>query len=530
MNRSKIAALLPRQYALLLCALFFLWPAVVNGGPFFFDDTTAYIRGVDAAAYRITGVPSDWTVQPDQSDTPAVAPNHATGAAPSSAAPRAPAIPTKPVLLGRSAYYGAILYLGIIFDSFWSVLLLQALVTAAVLLTLVRHFVDPANERRFAFATTGTFVLAAVTPLPFFVCLLMPDLFSGLAIVAAAIVLCGWKHERRLVRLGLAAVLTLAALVHSSSILLIAGMGVVFAMWTVVRTRIHPQQEACRSTVAVRILPAAILMSCALLGLGGEALFSVAITSMTGQPPIRPPFLTARFVDDGPGTQYLRAQCDHAPFLLCQYVERLPTPSDGFLWDKNPHTGVFMTLTPEKQRILASEQSRFVLASVQHAPVAAAKMLAHDFALQIGKTGLGEFNYTDAQRQTFNLKIPREPLSSVQRSLAYSRGVTTFPFEVLSLLLTVGSLGVFLWCWRQRSSAMPGFAYAAVGVLGVGINDLICGCLSTPHDRYQMRVIWVLPATALLILIAQRWRTTPQQVGAGATVGRASAPAASVGR
>jgi hypothetical protein len=31
------------------------------------------------------------------------------------------------------------------------------------------------------------------------------------------------------------------------------------------------------------------------------------------------------------------------------------------------------------------------------------------------------------------------------------------------------------------------------------VNAAVCGVLSTPHDRYQSRVIWLLPFVAVLL-------------------------------
>jgi hypothetical protein len=35
-------------------------------------------------------------------------------------------------------------------------------------------------------------------------------------------------------------------------------------------------------------------------------------------------------------------------------------------------------------------------------------------------------------------------------------------------------------------------------VFGVIVNAVVCGVMSGPHDRYQARVAWLLPALALI--------------------------------
>ena len=34
-------------------------------------------------------------------------------------------------------------------------------------------------------------------------------------------------------------------------------------------------------------------------------------------------------------------------------------------------------------------------------------------------------------------------------------------------------------------------------------NSIICGALAGPYERYQARVIWLVPFTALVVLVAQ---------------------------
>lgn len=490
MTRCEISRLRPVQYLLLLASVMLLWPGVVNNGPFYFNDTTAYVRGVDAAVFRATGISSVWTVKTPK---PAAA---APEKAPVVVAPRAP-IDSRPVLLGRSAYYGIILYFGVFLHSFWAVMLLQALIATSVVMILLRHFIDPGEGRRFAIVTVAMLALLSMTPLPFFVCLLMPDLFSGITIVAAAVVLVGWRRERPLVRGYLVAVLALTALVHSSNVLLIGSLAVSFAAWTLIRTR--------RASGGItRLIPPAVLLGCALVGLAGESAFTAAITNITGQAPIRPPFLTARFVDDGPGTAYLRANCSHSDLLLCDFVDRLPAPSDGFLWDPDPRTGVFMAVSATEQRRLAAEQLPFVLASVRNDPLATAAMLARDFATQVGKRGLSEFHYNGEQKRYFEAKLPPAVFADVRRSPAYRGTIPLAPFETISVLMSIAAAAILLSSCFRRSHGAPLAGYAAIALGGVLINDLVCGCLSTPHDRYQMRVIWVLPAVAAVLLIARR--------------------------
>src|SRR5271165_6043769 len=123
---------------LLFLALALLWPALYNGQPFFFHDTTAYVRGADAGFVKLTRHRTAWT-WPDDQDTVS------SGQVPDSrgatdtidgqlasrleSLPRMNSLKEKVVMAGRSPYYGALLYLGEITGGFWASVFLQGLAT-----------------------------------------------------------------------------------------------------------------------------------------------------------------------------------------------------------------------------------------------------------------------------------------------------------------------------------------------------------------------------------------------------------------
>src|SRR5262245_29379939 len=98
-----------------------LWPAFVNGEPFYMPDTPSYIRGADGAVHELTGATSTWSNEFHKrfaEPSPA-----STSAAPvvsgSTDGPR-PAAEPSVVLKGRSIYYGALLYAAQWLGNFWA--------------------------------------------------------------------------------------------------------------------------------------------------------------------------------------------------------------------------------------------------------------------------------------------------------------------------------------------------------------------------------------------------------------------------
>ncbi|MEH3123952.1 MAG: hypothetical protein PGN16_18620 [Sphingomonas phyllosphaerae] len=484
-----LTRLVPRQFVLLLLAPLLAWPAMVNGSAFFFDDTAAYIRGVDALAVRTLGRSSDWTIERTlkvAQRTPQTARAKQTIVAPTVRAE--PGSTNKPILTGRSPFYGALAYLGVLFGTFWIVVAVQTLAATAALIGVVRHAVDPARERAFMTTAVAVIAIALLTPLPYFACMLMPDIFAGLAILAAAVLLSGWRRETPAGRVGWVALAGYGALTHSATTLILLAIAGSAGLLLLVRRRIglHPR--------AIALVAAA-----GLLGLVGDTSFGIAIERATGAPPIRPPFLTARLTADGVGTDYARAHCATEHWVICRHLDQLPLHSDSFLWSGDPATGVFTAASPAEARALSDEQMRFVFAVLRDRPVATLGASLNAMGEQFTQVGLPEFRYASAEFQNFERKIPSSVVAQLRTTAAF-RG--TMPIDLIGALtwpLLLASVMVIGWAARRadlREQALLG----AWTLLGWIANVAICGALSTPHERYNMRVIWLLPIAASVIV------------------------------
>jgi len=483
-REDRITPLRAWQYALVLLGLLMLWPAWVNGVPFLFRDTTAYVHAADAAMLRATGHATAWS-----NDTVVRA-----SAVRAVAMPAGEAAAAAPVLLGRSIFYGLLGYLGAVTGSLWTVVVVQALVVGAVIVGVVRHLVDPASPR-FAGAVAAATLALATTPLAWFASMVMPDVMTGLAVVAAAVLLAGWQREQWRGRAFWFAVLAYAALVHSSHVLILLTLGSLALLFARARARAG----------------AAVVIVAALVGVTGEAAFARGIEAMTGSAPIRPPFVTARLAEDGPARAWLDRHCGTSDFHLCRYRARLPINSDLFLWSEEPASGVFKAVPVAEQRALSAEQPRFVWAVVRDRPIEVAAVAVAAIGRQFAAWRLSEFNHDlypdDARAITERLPPGEQRVFMASRAF---RGVMPIHLaEIAALAWAVLGIAGAVWLTlRQRRSAAAGFAAVLVG--GWMIDVMVCGALSTPHDRYQARILWVL-ALVPMILVAARFDAAPRR-------------------
>ena len=469
---------------ILLGAVILLWPTVVNRGPFFLADTTSYVRGGDAAAYQLFGAKTDWTgrffdrYQPQQKPAPEMIARPATGDGP-------------PVTLaGRSIYYGAFLYVadGIAGLSFAAAL--QALLAAVCIFWTVDRFSRRSISTFRPFLLVTVF-LAIASSAAYFTGYLTPDLMSALGILAAAHLLCPDPPLKRR-QTGLwFAILCLSALAHSSNILIL-----LITIGVLLFARLRWRSIGWR--------PIGLLACAVIVGIGGEMLFHTAVRTLSGNAPVRPPFLMARLIADGPGLAYLKRTCPENGLVLCRHMDGMSSSSDDFLWADKPSAGVFSAVGNDERRRIAGEELRFVLAVAADRPIDVLLSSARSALDQAGRWRLSEFNNARAQDEEILARLPPRVAHQFAGTLSYRNAMPVRPVERLSQAAAVASLAWMLWTLIRRLGDDNLRLFLVVLLIGVVADIVVCGAISTPHDRYLMRVLWLIPLGAAISLLRMR--------------------------
>jgi hypothetical protein len=131
--------------------------------------------------------------------------------------------------------------------------------------------------------------------------------------------------------------------------------------------------------------------------------------------------------------------------------------------------------------------------------MALAKSTVVSIGRQIAKWRLAEFNYGQRQRETFDAKLPAPIIASTSASAAYRQSMPVRFTEIVTPVLALVALAAILLFARspiERRTILPYLAFAIGALL---LNAIICGAISTPHDRYQMRLMWILPFLAVAL-------------------------------
>lgn len=477
-------AIWAKVLGLVLILALVIWPGLFNRQPFFSTDTSAYIRGADAGIQQLTGISSSWSMtapaREEGDDTPPAAgqPDRGVGNAISA--------DDQTVLAGRSIYYGMFLYAGHVAGGFWLTICIQGLVLAY----LASMVLKACGLRDAAFLGPSVLLLS-MTPAALFASYLMPDMFAATTILCCSLLLVPADRSRAQ-KLVLFVILLFSLLVHASHVLL--------AFLLLLLGSIAPLLGF--KGFNLRGLP--VIAVALALAFAGELIFSAGVARFTGHPPVRPPFLMARVIEDGPGYRYLKEECPRSTLAVCRYLDRLPLSANDFLWAEDQIHGVFSASDPETRRELSREQFQVVLGAVQREPWTLFRAAVANALRQARMIGLPAFQYSRFDRELFVQKFPPEVTRRLKQTAAYQGRM---PIRLLSALsYTLASVGVVYILWKvlrgrlNASSIGPGTArLSALVLLGVAANACICGALSVPFDRYQARVVWLVPFIALLV-------------------------------
>jgi hypothetical protein len=474
-------------YALALAAC--LSVLAINGRPLFYWDTVGYIAQGTEALQQIGLV---GRAPPD------AAADVATG---TGTAPQVPATGRPTVDGSRSIAYS--LLMGS-FAQLQILDLIDVLHAFVVILAIwlpvriARRLYAP--DRPLPFLVTVPVLAASFGSLPFVVSYLMPDIFAPIMLLMIA-TLTAFARDMRAGEIILALALGAFALVSHLSHLAIAAAMVPAAILVVL---IFTRGRGWTGPVLVGLI--------VLAGVGQQAAFRAAATRIAKSEVVVKPFITARLIQDGVGYAFLAAKCPDPTIETCRLYAQLQKSSDPWrltashiLFEKDEKIGSLRLMADGDQSLVAREQMRFFLMVLKDRPVATAAAFLKNTAVQAGMFSV------DMTIPTENIVAQHKGVTGMiggefQRGRLSAEGPWLMPLTIFQGVVYAASLIVIavLLVQRQRVPA-PLRAFAVMLVLGILANAFVCGGISQPASRYGMRVIWLLPLAATILLLFARY-------------------------
>lgn len=365
----------------------------------------------------------------------------------------------------------------------WPVVIVQALLTAGVLHILCRTLL------------CGTWTvlplaagLAAMTWAPWLASQIMPDIFTPLLVLVLCMLVLVPQRLSRAEQAGLVGLAAFMIAAQQSSVPL--SVLLLAALLPLRRWVGGPVRPRWRLVLAPPLLAMTALVS-----------VNLAVYGRLTLSPFGNVFVLARVIYDGPGLAALQRDCPTARWRLCGYLDRLPPTSDDFLWQADSPvvlSGGHKAVSAEADAIIAATlreqpgaEFRAILANgweqlhrfvsgdgLEPWPAEVSPWIERDFPAT-------EWNAYQSARQQRDVLIIPGWLDRLHRLVALG-GVA-----LCALLLPVA-------LWRRH----PAAGFLAAVLLALPASALITGGLSTPHDRYQSRVMWLAPCVAAVASLA----------------------------
>ncbi len=395
-------------------------------------------------------------------------------------------------LLTRSPFYSLWITPLLALHSEWPIVLAQGALAAAMIFLVLRTLTGRLQPG-FYLATVG--FLALLTGLSWHSSYIMADMFAPL--VALGIFLLTFARDRLAwwERAFVFAVTALASLVHYSHLPLAAALCLAapgLLCW----------QRAQRAQM---VRAGAVCLALVSIAIGGQVAMQWLENGEPAVAPYGPVFLLARLAEDGEAKDYLTRHCPEANLRFCAFAQDLPMTSDHFLWAADgpvKKLGGVKAARDEAAQIAAGaigeEPLRFLIDSLANAMTQFVRIDTEGYVRSY-RGGVAQWKETLAQMQ---VRLPgevgaftqsRESVTGIDQHGLFSPQPAIATVSAIALVAVCAAGGV----WRDRRlRALIGLVLVALIV-----NAAVCGALSAPSERYQSRMIWLVPFLLILAVL-----------------------------
>ncbi|MFN3658905.1 MAG: hypothetical protein ACK4UO_16780 [Pseudolabrys sp.] len=388
--------------------------------------------------------------------------------------------------MGRSAFYGFILYLAIPF-AFWPVVVLQGAFTAWLVVLTLRAL--SLGDRPWL-AVAAVLLLAAGTSIAWFSAQLMPDILFPAAVLALYLLAFRAECFAPWERWTLAAVVAAAIASHMAALGLCIAL--VPALWVAARLVRLPRP---RLRYAVASLVAGLVLA---------LVSNLVIAHSFRLTPGGSSFLFGRLIEDGIVARYLKERCPDPSLRICAYADTLPLQADDWLW--GPGTAFYKLgghegFRDEAREIIVDSIRRYPLAHAE----AALKATTEQFLRFATEVSLDDNEPTLATFAEFTPQYMNRVAAAPQQQGhidVQALNLVHLPVAALGIAGIVAAL-VF-----RRGLAPEALALCLTVLLALVLNAAICGIFSHPVDRYQSRLVPLAPLALGLVIAARSLRRT----------------------
>jgi hypothetical protein len=386
-------------------------------------------------------------------------------------------------------------------STLWSVILLQATIITSLILICFQNLI------KFRYSYLGTFItiliLSYTTGASNYVSQIMPDIFSAAAIIAIGIILAIPDLSFRR-RIYLFLLIIFSSLAHTSNLFTSSCLILVFLILSLIFRR---KKIILLKTPVFMLSILVIFSSWLILPLINQAYgcgFKISRTKNV--------MIMGRLVETGILYTYLNDKCETENIKLCEFKDKLPNAAWQFLWiDDSPlfdkeclQNGGWGNCWIQKDKEYAPIIND-IITTPKYLWLCMKSCFFETFHQLISfKIGylvpqMDDGGVIGAITQHYKKEIKSYRSAKQAKETLYFNTISKIQTFVIGLSVLI--LILFIGLKKQRVSLSKNMKiFCLVSILGLFLNAFTCTTFSSLVDRYEGRVIWVLPLLVLLIL------------------------------
>ncbi len=403
------------------------------------------------------------------------------------------------VPVDRPIFYGLFLRHISLAHSLWFVAIAQSLLTTLLIFLVIRHVFNSNNPFLHTFVSCT--ILSLTTSVSYVVSHIMPDFFLPVLLLSIFIFLFA-NNLNIYLKIFLGLIIIYSCISHLSNLLISIALLIVLLLTFIFINKSHLYLKKYRINL---LLLTILIGSVWIIMPAVNYLYGIGFkTSRT-----KNIFLMANFIDSGILQKYLSENCSELNYDICENMDELSTTAAGFLWypesvlykdcgsmyncweKKDAEYGVIINdILKDKYYLGLIIKSSFQKSLTQ--------------VISFGIDGREHVTQNHASYGGVKTRLNPDFKNYRNARQAYGR----IEFHTLSMIqyivvsISIGVLLLFMLAPKLRVNlSTKTIIFIFYIILALIINSFVTGTFSGVVNRYQNRIIWLIPFIAIALIL-----------------------------
>lgn len=396
----------------------------------------------------------------------------------------------------RPPFYGVFIRHSSLWASLWYPVLAQSLIVSFLLIRYIRHLYGA--EPGLRHLLLNLLIIASCTCVSWVSSQLMPDIFGAILLLAVML----FYHEKDTslrTRILYIAIIACCTLVHNSHFLILAGFAGIILLHSLY---LRHKARIIRSLTLISVSVISFLSLCTL-----NKIYNNTFTFSRGSHV----FMMSKLAETGILDQYLEDECPAHNYSLCQFKGNFPDNAVGFLWTMDGplyQTGGWYESKPQYDSIIHGvfTSPKYLSLFAQKSAISTLRQLSQ---VQVGQPDGNQARFVHDAILAFFPHELKEYRTGAQ--ITSTKSIDPYNnFYILVLLASSAAVLTIAGASPHKRQLLVTYAFL---LLFLFCNAWVTATFGNVWDRLNNRVIWLLPATNIIVLLRharEKWLRNPE--------------------